>query len=191
MKKPPVEIVASFLAVTTIVMALPPYNLPPWALFVAWAGTFAAGGPKPEVLKKIWPVMPIGSLCACSIVLGFACASHYFIGTPLIIAQMVILFCLNTVQMLLARIPRLGLTFVAGMFFGFASYFATFFGGFGPNPHSPFAVLGVVILMNALGPLYAWLTVRLAAPYGQASTESVSKVAHVGFQGHGCEDRVH
>ena len=49
-------------------------------------------------------------------------------------------------------------------------------GGFGPNPHSPFVVLGVVILMNALGPLYAWLNVRLAAPYGQVSRGGVAKV---------------
>jgi hypothetical protein len=57
------------------------------------------------------------------------------------------------------------------MFFGFASYFATFYGGFGPNPHSPAAALGAVILMNALGPLYAWLNVKLAAPHGHEAPE--------------------
>jgi Protein of unknown function (DUF1097) len=166
MKKPPAEVVASLLAVTTIFISLPPYNLPPWAIFISWAGTFAAGGPTPAVLRKIWPVMPVGSICAYLIVLGFQWASQHYTGTQFLIAQCVILFCLNAAQMLLARLPKLGLTFVPGMFFGFASYFATFFGGFGPNPHSPAAALGAVILMNALGPLYAWLNARLSAPHG-------------------------
>lgn len=181
MKKPAPEIVASLLAVTTVLIALPPYNFPPWAIFIGWAGTFAAGGPKPEVLKKIWPVMPVGSVCAFLIVLGFIWASQYFAGTQLIIAQMVILFVLNTAQMLLARVPGLGLTFVPGMFFGFASYFATFFGGFGPDPHSPAAALGATILMNGLGPLYAWLNVRLAAPHHAeaAATEEHPRRASV------------
>jgi len=43
MKKLPVEIVASLLAATTV---FTPSHLPPWAIFVSWAGTFAAGGPK-------------------------------------------------------------------------------------------------------------------------------------------------
>jgi Protein of unknown function (DUF1097) len=166
MKKPPAEVVASLLAVTTIFISLPPWNLPPWAIFISWAGTFAAGGPRPEVLRKIWPVMPVGSLTAFLIVLAFAWASHHYAGTSFLIAQCVILFCLNAGQMLLARIPGLGLGFVPGMFFGFASYFATFFGGFGPSPHDPVAALVAVVLMNALGPLYAWLNVKLAAPHG-------------------------
>lgn len=166
MKKPPVEIVASLLAVTTIFISLPPWNLPPWAIFVSWAGTFAAGGPTPEVLRKIWPVMPIGSLTAFLIVLGFDWASHHFTGGAFLFAQCVILFCLNGAQMLLARIPGLGLTFIPGMFFGFASFFATFYGGFGPSPHNPVAAWVAVVLMNALGPVYAWLTVKLSAPHG-------------------------
>lgn len=171
MRKPPAEIVASLLAVTTVIISLPPWNLPPWAIFISWAGTFAAGGPRPEVLKKIWPVMPIGSFTAFLIVLGFDWASHQFSGVQFIVAQCVILFCLNLAQMLVARIPGLGLGFVPGMFFGFASFFATFYGGFGPNPHNPVAALGAVILMNALGPLYAWLNVKLAAPHGHAEAE--------------------
>lgn len=169
MRKPSAAIVASLLAVTTVIISLPPYDLPPWAIFIGWAGTFAAGGPTPEVLKKIWPVMPVGSVTAFLIVLGFNVASHYLTGVAFIAAQCVILFCLNLAQMLLARVPGLGLGFVPGMFFGFASYFATFYGGFGPSPHSPIAALVAVILMNALGPLYAWLNVKLAAPHGEAS----------------------
>lgn len=175
MRKLPVEIVASLLAVTTIFISLPPWNLPPWAIFISWAGTFAAGGPQPEVLRKIWPVMPVGSITAFLIVLGFDWASHHMTGYALLAAQCVILFCLNAGQMLLARVPALGLTFIPGMFFGFASYFATFYGGFGPSPHNAVAALVAVVLMNALGPIYAWLTVRFAAHHevAQAGPEAV------------------
>jgi hypothetical protein len=164
MKKPPAEIAASLLAATTVLISLPPYHLPPWAIFIGWAGTFAMGGPTKENLKRIWVVMPIGSIAAFLIVLGFIQASHYFSGTSFIIAQMVVLFCLNAGMMLLARLP--GLSFIPGMFFGFASYFATMFGGFGPVPHDPLAALVAVVLMNALGPFYAWLNIRFGAAHG-------------------------
>ena len=167
MRKPPAEIVASLLAVTTIVISLPPYHLPPWAIFISWAGTFAAGGPSAPVLRKIWPTMPIGSFFAFLIVLCFGIASQHFQGTGFILAQMAILFCLNTALMLTARIPGLG--FIPGMFFGFASFFATFFGGFGPVPHDPVAALAATILMNALGPAYAWINARFSAPHGHAA----------------------
>lgn len=165
MLKLPGEIVASLLAVTTIFISMPPYNLPPWAIFIGWAGTFAAGGPTPEVLRKIWPVMPVGSITAFLIVLCFGWSAKHFHGGAFILAQCIILFCLNAGQMLLARIPGLGLGFVPGMFFGFASYFATFYGGFGPTPHDPVMALVAVILMNALGPVYAWLNVKFAIPH--------------------------
>lgn len=165
MKKLPAEIVASSLAITTVLIALPPYHLPPWAIFISWAATFAMGGPTAANLKKIWPTLPVGSLFAFFIVLCFRQASTQFTGTSFIVAQMVILFCLNGSMMLLARVfPQL--SFIPGMFFGFASYFATLFGGFGPVPHDPVAALGAVVAMNALGPAYAWLKERYSAPEG-------------------------
>lgn len=170
MRKLPAEIVASLLAGTTVLISLPPYHLPPWAIFIGWAGTFAMGGPTKENLKRIWTVMPIGSIAAFLIVEGFILASRYVSGTPFILAQIVILFCLNAGMMLLARLPGLG--FIPGMFFGFASYFATMFGGFGPVPYNPLAALVAVLLMNALGPLYAWLNVRFAAPHGAREKEN-------------------
>ena len=71
MKKPPAEIVASALAVTTIFIAMLPWHLPPWAIFISWAGTFAAGGPTLPIIRKFWITMPIGSVTAFLIVLGF------------------------------------------------------------------------------------------------------------------------
>lgn len=162
MKKFPPEIVASGLAATTVLISLPPYNLPPWAIFISWAAVFAMGGPTPQNLRKIWPVMPIGSFFAFLIVLGFTAASKVFTGGAFIVSQMVILFCLNALMMSLARLPGLG--FIPGMFFGFASYFATMFGGFGPVPHNPVAALVAVILMNALGPAYGWVKEHYSTP---------------------------
>lgn len=160
----PTEVAASLLAVTTVLIALPPANLPPWAIFIGWAGTYAAGGPRPDVLRKIWPVMPVGALTAFLIVLGFGIASRHFSGDAFIAAQMVILFVLNAAQILLARLVH-AFAFVPGLFFGFASYFATYFGGFGPHPHDAVWALVAVVAMNALGPLYAWLNMKLAAPH--------------------------
>jgi hypothetical protein len=162
MSKLPGEIVASALAVTTVLISLPPYHLPPWAIFIAWAATYAMGGPSLQNMRRIWPTMPVGSFFAFLIVLGFQEASKHFSGNAFIASQMVILFCLNATMMLLARLPGLG--FLPGMFFGFASYFATMFGGFGPVPHDPYAALVAVIPMNALGPVYAWLKNRYSAP---------------------------
>jgi hypothetical protein len=158
MRKPPAEIVASLLAVSTLFV---PAHLPPWAIFISWAGTFAAGGPKPDTLKKIWITMPIGAIVACLIVAGFNQASQYLSGNGFVLAQCVILFCLNGAMMSLGRLPAF--SFVPGMFFGFASYFATLFGGFGPTPGNLMVALGATILMNAIGPAYAWLTANLGA----------------------------
>src|SRR5207245_4654864 len=128
--RPPAEIVASLLAATTVIISLPPLNLPPWAIFISWAGTFAAGGPNANVLRRIWPAMPVGSTFAMLIAIAFEQASDRYAGAALVIVQMTILFVLNTCLMCVARVPLFA--FVPGMFFGFASYFGTLFGGFGP-----------------------------------------------------------
>jgi hypothetical protein len=160
-KNPPAEIVASALAVTTIFIGMPPWNLPPWAIFITWAGTFAAGGPTAANLRKFWIAMPIGAFTAFLIVLGFQWSGSIFTGAAALIAQCVILFCLNGLMMSLGRIPAVG--FVPGMFFGFASFFATMFGGFGPDPKNPVLALIACVAMNFLGPVYAWLTARFGA----------------------------
>lgn len=161
----PVEVAASLLAVTTVLIALGPLHLPPWAIFIGWAGTFAMGGPTRQNLNRIWAVMPLGSLTAFLIVLSFNQAAQIFTGTAYIISEMVILFCLNGAMISMARVSSV-FAFIPGMFFGFATYFATFFGGFGPDSTSPAAALVAAVAMNALGPVYAWLNMKLAAPHG-------------------------
>jgi hypothetical protein len=164
LRRLPTELLASLLAATTVLVALPPYRLPPWAIFIGWAGTFAAGGPKPEILRKIYAAMPVGSTYALLVVLALDEASHHVTGVAFTGAQMVIIFVLNSCLMYTGRIP--GLSFIPGMFFGFASFFATFFGGFGPAPHNPYAAWIGSVSMTALGPVYAWLTARFGTHSG-------------------------
>jgi len=160
----PREFAASVLAITTVPMGLPPVHLPPWAVFISWAGTFAAGGPRPDVLRKIAPAQPVGSLVAMVIVLCFGAAADALPGgAPTVIAEMGILFVLNSAMIFLARVVP-ALSFVPGMFFGFASYFATYFGGFGLEPGNEFHALWAAMSMNALGLIYAWLNVKLMRP---------------------------
>ncbi|MGC4961879.1 hypothetical protein ACPXCG_07490 [Gordonia sp. DT218] len=47
---------------------------------------------------------------------------------------------------------------------GFASFFATFFGGFGFAPGNPWAAWVSVVAMNFLGPVFAYLSRRPAFP---------------------------
>ncbi|WP_166298355.1 DUF1097 domain-containing protein [Bradyrhizobium sp. 2S1] len=168
MTKLPAEVVASLLAVTTIFINMTSFHFPPWAIFITWAGTFAAGGPSIGLLKKFWPTMIIGGIFAYIIVVCFKFSAQHLTGTAQILAECVILFVFNGAMMLLGRIPAL--SFVPGMFFGFASYFATVFGGFGPVPGDPLAALAAPLLMNLLGPIYAWLTAHFGAHHHHTET---------------------
>jgi hypothetical protein len=156
----PREISASLLAMLTVPMSLAPTHLPPWAVFVSWAGTFAAGGPKPETLRKLAPVQPLGSVTAMVIVLLFGVADDIVSpGTPTVIAEMVIIFTLNSAMIFVGRVIPL-FAFIPGMFFGFASYFATYFGGWGLEEQNAFHALWATIVMNAFGLLFAYVNVK-------------------------------
>src|SRR5699024_4733789 len=95
----PSEIVASILAATTVIISLPPFNLPPWAVFIGWAGTFAAGGPTKETFKKIWPAMPMGSLFGFAVVLIESSLLPNFPDSYGIVLQMLTIFVVNTILM--------------------------------------------------------------------------------------------
>jgi hypothetical protein len=173
MKRLPVEVAASSLAVSTMFI---PSDLPVWAAFVTWAGTFAAGGPTPETVRKLLPTMVVGAVTAWLIVTFWAMGAHVLSGTAFFAFQCAVLFCLNAAQMLLARVPGLGLTFVPGMFFGFASFFGVFFGGFGVVPHQAEAALFSTLVMNAAGVGYAWLTAALSHPHAAQPTHQAHPV---------------
>ncbi len=164
LSKVPHEIVASILAATTAFVGGNALHLPPWAIFIAWAGTYLAGGPHLAVMKRLWAAMPVGSTYALIIVL-----LDQRIGTSLgtsTIAQdtvlALIILVVNSALMYTGRVKVFSL--IPGMFFGFASFFATFFGGFGWDTSNPWVAWIAVIAMNALGPVYAWLAEWLVKP---------------------------
>ncbi|NGN67139.1 DUF1097 domain-containing protein [Streptomyces sp. A7024] len=160
----PHEIVASVLAATTAFIGGTALHLPPWAIFIAWAGTFLLGGPNLVNAKKLWFAMPMGSTYALIIVQLETNWGTSF-GDSQFARNCFAALCILVINTTLMYTGRIGLfALIPGMFFGFASYFATFFGGFGYDAGNPWSAWLCVIAMNALGPVYAWLSVRLAFP---------------------------
>jgi uncharacterized protein DUF1097 len=169
LSKVPHEIVASILAATTAFVGGNALHLPPWAIFIGWAGTFLAGGPHLAVMKRMWATMPVGSTYALIIVLvdthyGEALGTSTFAKDAMLA---LIILVVNTGLMYTGRIPLFSL--IPGMFFGFASFFATFFGGFGWDQGNAWVAWIAVIAMNALGPVYAWLSEWLLTPRTKAA----------------------
>lgn len=158
----PHEIVASVLAGTTAFIGGNALHLPTWAIFISWAGMFLLGA-KPTLRNatRLWAAMPIGSAFGLVIVL----LDQRF-GTVLGEGQAarntvlaLLILVVNCALMYTGRTRLFGL--VPGMFLGFASFFATCFGGFGFDPGNAWAAWVSVVVMNALGPVFAYLSRRL------------------------------
>ncbi|MGF7236466.1 MAG: DUF1097 family protein [Frankia sp.] len=82
-----------------------------------------------------------------------------------------VIFVVNGTLLATGRIPVLSL--IPGMFFGFASLFATYFGGSGFDSGNLGAAFVSAAGMTALGPLCAFLGLRLMfAPSDATETES-------------------
>ncbi len=164
LRKIPHEIVASILAATTAFVGGNALHLPPWAIFIGWAGTYLAGGPHLPVMRRLWAAMPAGSTFALIIVLLDQHIGTKF-GTSTLAQDAMLALIILVVNSLLMYTGRLKVfSLIPGMFFGFASFFATFFGGFGWDTTNPWVAWIAVIAMNALGPVYAWLAEWLVKP---------------------------
>ncbi len=161
MKRLPAEVVASMLAAITVLIALPPYHLPPVGHLHQLGrnvrgGRPEAGGAAPDLAGHAGRL----HLCAGDRLLAFDVASQLpYAALGFTAAQMAIIFSLNTCLMYTGRIPLF--SFIPGMFFGFASFFATFFGNFGPDPGNPFIAWIATVSMTMLGPAFAWLTAQV------------------------------
>ncbi|MFF2503406.1 DUF1097 domain-containing protein [Streptomyces sp. NPDC058067] len=158
------EIVASVLAGLTAFIGGTALHLPPWAIFISWAAVFALGGPSWANARRLWCTMPAGSTFALIIVfvdqhVGMAFGDSQ-IAQDAVLA--LIILVVNTALMYTGRIKMFSL--IPGMFFGFASYFGTLFGGFGFKPGNIWAAWVCVVAMNALGPVFAYLSNRLMYP---------------------------
>lgn len=177
LRKIPHEIVASILAATTAFVGGNALHLPPWAIFIGWAGTYLAGGPHLPVMRRLWAAMPAGSTFALIIVLLDQRLGTKF-GTSTLAQDAMLALIILVVNSLLMYTGRLKVfSLIPGMFFGFASFFATFFGGFGWSTTNPWVAWIAVIAMNALGPVYAWLAEWLVKPRAaEAVSESAAPV---------------
>ncbi len=160
----PHEVVASILAGLTAFIGGTALNLPPWAIFISWAGTFLAGGPSMAVASRLWVAMPAGSAFALVIVVLDQRVGTAFGDSQLAqnVVLALIIFAINTALMYTGRTRLFSL--IPGMFFGFASFFATYFGGFGYDKGNVVAAWVSVVAMNFLGPVFAYLSLKLAFP---------------------------
>ncbi|MFB7713626.1 DUF1097 domain-containing protein [Streptomyces sp. NPDC056105] len=178
------EIVASVLAGLTAFIGGTALHLPPWAIFISWAAVFALGGPSWANARRLWCTMPAGSAFALIIVLidqhvGTAFGDSQFARNALLA---LVIMVVNTVLMYTGRIKVFSL--IPGMFLGFASYFATFFGGFGYKPGNIWAAWVCVVAMNALGPVFAYLSNRLMYPiFSPVPTSVVASAGPVHHDG--------
>ncbi|MDQ0538724.1 hypothetical protein QF011_001265 [Curtobacterium flaccumfaciens] len=158
----PHEIVASVLAGATAFIGGNALHLPTWAIFISWAGMFLLGS-KPTLRNatRLWAAMPIGSAFGLVIVLLDQRFGTLFgegqAAQNTVLALLILV--VNCALMYTGRTKLFGL--VPGMFLGFASFFATCFGGFGFDPGNAWAAWVSVVLMNALGPVFAYLSRRL------------------------------
>lgn len=155
-RKLPTEVSVSALAGTTAFVGGFALHLPPWAIFIGWAGAYFIGGPNLTAMKKLWATMPVGSTYALIIVLitgAFSPFGTSDLGEAGFTA--VVIVVVNIALMYTGRLKLFAL--IPGMFFGFASFFATFYGGFGWDPGNPWVAWISVIAMNLLGLVYAWV----------------------------------
>jgi hypothetical protein len=157
----PHEISASIVAFATVFLLMSPLNLPTWAIFVTWAGTFLLGGPSRANAVKLITATTVGAGFGVVAVLLNQVTGEMF-GTGAFaktLALGVVIFVVNGTLLAAGRLPALSL--IPGMFFGFASLFATYFGGFGFASGNLAAAFVSAAAMCALGPLCAFLGVRL------------------------------
>lgn len=166
----PNEIISSILAATTAFIGGNALNLPVWGIFIGWAATFLAGGPHRATMVKLWPTMAAGSTFALVIVLLDTALKPTSGQLAQDAVLAVAILVVNTALMYAGRTRALAL--IPGMFLGFASYFATMFGGFGFAPQNPWAAWVSVLVMNALGPVFALVAHSLAAHGAPAETGS-------------------
>jgi uncharacterized protein DUF1097 len=172
----PAEVVASILAASTAFIGGNVLHLPTWGIFISWAGIFLLGGPSMERAKRLWIAMPVGSAFGLVVVLLEQNFGTMFGAgqTATNAAGAIFIFAVNCLLMYSGRLPLLSL--VPGLFLGFASFFATFFGGFGFAPGNVFAAWVSVVAMNALGPVFGYLKVRLSDEWETTSAPAPAPV---------------
>ena len=157
----PHEISASIVAFATVFLGMAPLHMPTWAIFITWAGTFLLGGPTWANAVKLGTATTAGAAFGVAAILLNRATGAMFgtseLGTTLALGA--VIFVVNGTLLATGRLRPFAL--IPGMFFGFASLFATYFGGFGFAPGNLGAAFVSSAAMSALGPLCAFLGLRL------------------------------
>ena len=165
----------AFLAGLTVLMGIPgivpkPYeiNFPAWAVFITWAGYFALGGGGPGkslgVYKKMYPCIVWGAFWGMVAGLGFMYLNPLVNGLGMtLLLDGVIIFLVNQPILWGAKLTNIFSTAPAS-FFGFATFFATYFGGFGFEANFIYAAFLSGVACNFIGPIWGYLQVYLTFP---------------------------
>ncbi|RVX39021.1 uncharacterized protein DUF1097 [Nonomuraea polychroma] len=173
----PHEVSASIVAFATVFLAMSPLNMPTWAIFITWAGTFLLGGPtKANAVKLITATTAGAGFGVVAILLNRATGTMFGSGSfGQTVALGLVIFVVNGTLLAAGRLQALSL--IPGMFFGFASLFATYFGGFGFAAGNLAAAFVSSAAMSALGPLCAFLGLRLMFAPAEQPEERASESA--------------
>ncbi len=177
----PPEITGAFLAGLTVLLTVPqwlpqPWQwlLPPWAIFITWAGYFAAGGGGPgktaPVLKLMYPCIVWGAFWGLVAVLAFSLIPS---SVPLwqnLLLSGIVIFLVNQPILWGSKFIKV-LHYTPAHFYGFGTFFSVYFAGFGLLKGDPYIAFLSGVAMNLLGPIFGYLQVALSFPKGEAEME--------------------
>ncbi|MFI6935315.1 DUF1097 domain-containing protein [Streptomyces sp. NPDC050287] len=157
----PHEVSASIVAFATVFLLLSPLHMPTWAIFITWAGTFMQGGPSiANAISMITATTTGAGFAVVAVLLNRETGTMFGTGEfAQTLALGVVIFVVNGTLLATGRLKPFAL--IPAMFFGFASTFATYFGGFGYDGGNLGASFVSAAGMCALGPLAATLGLRL------------------------------
>ncbi|HSX98689.1 MAG TPA: DUF1097 domain-containing protein [Streptomyces sp.] len=157
----PHEVSASIVAFATVFLLMSPLNMPTWAIFITWAGTFLQGGPSlANAISMVTATTTGAGFGVVAVLLNRETGTMFGTGAfAQTLALGVVIFFVNGTLLATGRLRLFSL--IPGMFFGFASVFATYFGGFGYDAGNLGAAFVSAAAMCALGPLCAVLGLQL------------------------------
>jgi hypothetical protein len=176
----PHEVSASIVAFATVFLLMSPLNMPTWAIFVTWAGTFLQGGPSlANAVPMVTATTTGAAFGVVAVLLNRETGTMFGTGAfAQTLALAVVIFVVNGTLLATGRLRPFAL--IPGMFFGFASLFATYFGGFGYDGGDLGAAFVSSAAMCALGPVCAALGLRLMfAPPATAPETEVRETEEV------------
>jgi len=174
----PLEIPVSVLAALTVLLTLPPLNLPIWATFISWAGTLLLGKRGGEGIRKMWPPLILGTIWGIlsTLFLSMIIPLVHAEGDQLLVTMitMGVVAVAAATLLILSRIPLLSVT--PGAFLGFAVVDASVADGLG-SLHTLLMIWLSASLMLLLGPVLAWAAGKLAFPRAVSTSQTLPEAA--------------